>query len=187
MRDRMAVLEINPMLVLEFPLQALQHEIVEIVAPQLVVSVAGQDFGDVALDAYDRHVKGPAAKVVNHGGVMRRVAETVREAGGGRLIEDAYDFQTGKLASLAGGVALSVRKVGRYGNDGSSDRLMESLFSPLHQLAKNQRGNLLGREFLVRELHRLGRLYIHCVPRPRIEGLPLTGNLLNVELRQRVI
>src|SRR5437870_4581306 len=140
MRDRVTVLEVDPILALEFPFQALEQKIVKIVASELVVPVAGEDFGDVAFDAYDRDVKRSPAKVVNHGGVMCGVAETVRETGGRRLIEDAHDFQARELSGLTGGVALGVRKVGWYGNDRLSDWLMQIAFSPFHQLAKNQRG-----------------------------------------------
>src|SRR3989440_4899175 len=148
------------MLALEFPFQAREQKIVKIVASELVVSVAGQDFGDVAFDAYDGDVKRSAAKVVNHGGMMRGIAETVRQTGGRRLIKDAHDFQAGQLSGLPRGVALGVRKVGRYGNDHLSDRLIQIVLGPFHQLVKNQRGDLLGRELLVSELHCLGRTHL---------------------------
>src|SRR5271165_520253 len=156
----MAVLEVNPILALEFPFQAPEQKIVKIVPSELVVSVAGEDFGDVALDTYDGYVKRPAAKVVSLGGVMPGIAETVRETGGRRFIEDAHDFQTCQFASLTRSVALGVRKIGRYGNDRFCDRLFEIALSPLHQLTKNQGGDLLGRELLVSELHRLGRTHL---------------------------
>src|SRR5436853_661671 len=178
MRDRMAVSEVNPMLVLEFPLQALEQEVVEIIASQLVVPVAGQDLGDVPLNTYNGHIKGPAAEIINHGGMMDRVAKTVRETGGRWLIEDAHDFQACKFSGLAGSVALSVRKVRRYGNDRFSDSLIESLFSPLRQLSKNQRRDLLGRKFLVAKLHRFGRTHLSLNTsngQIRIEQLLMTG------------
>src|SRR6266852_1070990 len=93
-------------------------------------------------------------------GVMCGIAETVRQTGGRRLIEDTHDFQAVKLSGLPGGVALGVRKVVRYGNDCLSDRLTEIVVSPIHQLAKNQRGDLLESELLGSELHGLGRTHL---------------------------
>ena len=156
----MAVLEVNSILALEFPFEAREQKIVKIVASELVVSVAGEDFSDVAFDAYDRDVKRSAAKVVNQGGVMRGIPETVRQTGGRRLIEDAHHLQPGELSGFPRGVALGVRKVGRNGNDRLSDRLMQFVLRPFHHSAKNQRGDLLGRELLVSDLHRLGRTHL---------------------------
>src|SRR5437016_8482048 len=161
------MLEVNSMLALEFPFEAREQKIVKIVASELVVSVAGEDFSDVAFDAYDRDVKRSAAKVVNQGGVMRGIPETVRQTGGRRLIEDAHHLQPGELSGFPRGVALGVRKVGRNGNDRLSDRLMQFVLRPFHHSAKNQRGDLLGSDLFVSDLHRLGRTLLPLVATDR--------------------
>src|SRR5881392_2263976 len=62
MSGRVATAEVNTITVLEFSFQTLQQQVVKVIAAELIVAVAGKHFGDVALNADDRNVKGAAAK-----------------------------------------------------------------------------------------------------------------------------
>src|SRR6266550_9262791 len=116
MSGRVATAEVNTITVLEFSFQTLQQQVVKVIAAELIVAVAGKHFGDVALNADDRNVKGAAAKVVDHGGVVGSIAETVGEAGGSRLIEDPHHFQACQHSGLPGGVALGIGEIRRHGD-----------------------------------------------------------------------
>ena len=113
MSGRVATAEVDTITLLEFSFQTLQQQVVKVIAAELIVAVAGKHFGDVALN-----VEGAAAEVVDHGGVVGSITETVGEAGGSRLIEDPHHFQACQHSGLPGGVALGIGEIRRHGDDG---------------------------------------------------------------------
>ena len=115
---RVSLAEIHAVLLFELRRQALGQQIVEVVAAEVVVAVAGQHFGDVAFHGHHRDIEGAAAEVVNERRVPRSVAVAVGQAGRGGLVEDAHHFQSGQRAGLARGVALGIRKIGGNGDHG---------------------------------------------------------------------
>ena len=134
----MAAAEVNTILVLELPLQALQQKVVKIIAAELIIAVAGEHFGDVAFHDDDGDVEGAAAEVVDHGRVARGIPEAISQAGGGGLIKNAHHLQAGQHSGLARGVALGVREIGRHGDDGLFYALVQVASRPFHQLAKDE-------------------------------------------------
>src|SRR5258708_36646476 len=106
MSGRVATAEVNTITVLEFSFQTLQQQVVKVIAAELIIAVAGKHFGDVALNADDRDVEGAATEVVDHGGVVGSIAETVAEGGGSRPIRDRHHFQASQPPGLPGGLPL---------------------------------------------------------------------------------
>ena len=103
----------------------LEQQIVEVVAAELRVAVAGQHLDDAFLGLHDGHVEGAAAEVVDEHAAQLALAGVVGQRGGGRLVEDAHHFQPGQLAGLARRLALGVVEVGGHGDDRLVDRLPE--------------------------------------------------------------
>ena len=155
-RQRMLRADTHAVPFVELGLQLLQQEIVEIVAAQVVVAVAGQHFGDIALHHDHRNVEGAAAQVVHHHGAARAVAEAVGQAGGGRLVENPHHFQPGHHARFARGIALRVGEVRGHRDHGAFHRLLQIAAGPLGQFAQDQRGDLLRRETFVAQQYGLG-------------------------------
>ena len=71
------------------------------------------------------------------------VVEAVRQRGGGRLVDDAQDFEAGDLAGVARGLALRVVEVGGDGDDRLGDRLAEEVLGERLDLHQHERGDLL--------------------------------------------
>ena len=57
----------------------IEQELVEVVAAQLVVAVAGQHLGHVPRDLHDGHVEGAAAQVVDQHGAVSLAVGAVGE------------------------------------------------------------------------------------------------------------
>ena len=128
-----------------------EEQLVEIVAAELGVAVAGQDLDDAVLDLGDRDVERAAAQVVDqqplHLGGMR----VVGQHGGGRLVDDPDDLQSGQLARLAGGLPLAVVEEGGHRDDRLRDRLAQGLLGALLERPQDDRRDFLGRVLLVSE------------------------------------
>jgi hypothetical protein len=70
------------------------------------------------------------------------VLEAVRERGGGRLVDDAQDYEPCDLAGVLGRLALGVIEIGRHGDDRLLDLLAEIGFRRLLHLLQDEGGDL---------------------------------------------
>ena len=80
------------------------------------------------------------------------LAGIVGQRGGGRLVEDADDFQPGQFAGLAGGLALGVVEVGGHGDDGLADIGTQLGRGAVAELAQDHGRDFLRPKFLLAEL-----------------------------------
>ena len=120
----------TPYSLVELVADVVQEQVVEVVAAELGVAVAGQHLDDAALGLDDGHVERAAAEVVDEEPLGPGLRRVVGQGGGGRLVEDADDLQPGELAGLAGGLPLGVVEVRRDGDDRLADRLPEFALGP---------------------------------------------------------
>src|SRR4029077_13543241 len=81
--------EIDVVLILEFFDDVLKEQLVEVVAAQLGVAVARQDFNNAFLGLNDRDVEGAAAEIIDKDAVQAGILRIVGKRGRGRLIENA--------------------------------------------------------------------------------------------------
>ena len=86
----------------EFVADVVQQQLVEIVAAELRVAVAGLDLDHAVLDLRHRDVERAAAQVVDQEPLHLGRMGVVGEHGGGRLVDDPDDLQPGQLAGLRG-------------------------------------------------------------------------------------
>ena len=77
----------------------LEQQVVEVVAAELGVAVAGQHLDDALLGLDDGDVEGAAAEVVDEHAPQVGLVGVVGQRGGRRLVEDADDFQPGQLGA----------------------------------------------------------------------------------------
>ena len=109
--------QVDAVLFLETVADILQQQIVEIVAAELGVAVAGQDLDHSFLGLDDRYVEGAAAQIVDQHAPQFALAGIVGQGGGSRLIKDADDFEASQFAGFARGLALGVVEIGRHSDD----------------------------------------------------------------------
>ena len=91
------------------------------------------------------YVKSAAAQVVDHDGLGLAVVQAVGQGRGGRLVDDALDFQPGDASGILGGLALGIVKVGRHRDDGLGDRLAKIGLGVRFEFLQDQGADLLGR------------------------------------------
>lgn len=150
---RMFLAQIEAVALAKLVRQAGGEQIVEVVATEVVVAMAGQHFGDVAFDRDHRNVEGAAAEVVYQHRVARPVPIAVSEAGGRGFIQDAHHLQARQSAGLARGVSLPVGEIGGHRNHGLLRKLAQGAMGPLRQLTQDESRYFLRRELLSAHCH----------------------------------
>ena len=125
------------------------QQVVDVVAAEVRVAVGGDDFEDAVVQLENRNVEGAAAEVVDRDDAVLLLVEAVGERCGGRLVDQAQDFESGDAAGVFRGLTLRVVEICGDGDDRLRDRLSEKAFGVALELAKNQRGNFRRRESLV--------------------------------------
>ena len=121
----------------------LDEELVEVVATEVGVAVAGFHLDDAALGDDDRDVEGAAAEVIDEEIFIGGFLCSVGEGGGGRLVEDALDVEAGEFSGGASGEALALVKKGGDGDDGGGEGAAEGGFCAPLEFAEDEGGNFL--------------------------------------------
>jgi hypothetical protein len=148
------VAQVDAVLGQEAVADVIQEPLVEVVAAEVGIAVAGEDLDDAALDLGDRDVEGAAAEVVDEQPLPLGRVRVVGQHGGGRLVDDPDDLQPGELARLAGRRALALVEEGGDGDHRLLDRLAQRLLGALLERPEDDRRDLLGRVLLVAERDR---------------------------------
>jgi hypothetical protein len=72
----------------------------------------GQNLKDTIVDGEKGHIKGASSEIVDDDlGFTTLLVKTVGDGGGGRLVDDTEDLETGDGSGILGGLALSVVEV----------------------------------------------------------------------------
>ena len=121
-----------------------EQELIEVVAAKLGVAVAGEDLDDALLDLCHRDIERSAAQVVDEQPFPVARVRVVGQDGGGGLVDDPHDLQPGKLARLAGGLALAVVEEGRHGDHRLGDRVAQRLLGSILERPQDDRRDFLG-------------------------------------------
>jgi len=86
--------------------------VVEIFTSEMGVTSGGQNFEDTVVDGEKGNIEGSSSEIVNDDlGFTALLVETVGDGGGGRLVDDTEDLETGDGSGILGGLALSVVEV----------------------------------------------------------------------------
>ena len=138
--------QIDALFLFELGCEVVDNALVEVFAAQVGVAVGGFDFEHTVADLEDRDVERAAAEVVDRDRLgLLLLVEAVGECCGGRLVDDAEDFEACYLAGVFGRLTLGVVKVSRDSDDGLIDLLTELGFSGFLHLLKDEGRDLLGR------------------------------------------
>src|SRR5690606_15401861 len=129
--------QINAAFFLELVDDVVDDALVKVFATQEGVTVGGEHFKllltvDIG-DFDDGHVKRTATQVVHSDLAITLVSlvQTESQSCGGRLVDDALDFQTGNAACVLGCLTLAVVKVSRHGNHGLGYFFAQVVFGSL--------------------------------------------------------
>jgi hypothetical protein len=98
--------QIHPLLLFKFVEDPVHEGIVPIVTPEMGVAIGGFDFENAVADFQHGDVKGPPSQIVNRNFFVLLFVEPVGQGGGGRLIDNPQNFQSGNASGILGGLAL---------------------------------------------------------------------------------
>ncbi len=106
---------------------------VVVVTTQGGISASGHDLEHALREAQDRDVKSAAAQIVDGVDAFAGVVQPVGDCRGCRFVDQAQHIDAGQLGRILGGLALGIVKVGRHGNDGAIQVIVESVFGAIAQ------------------------------------------------------
>lgn len=116
--DRHAVLgKIESRLLLELGDDVVDELDVKVLSSEVGVSVGRLDLEDTVLHLEDRDIKGSSSEIVDGDQASVGAVESVSEGGGGGLVDDAENVESGDGSGVLGGLTLGVVEVGGNGND----------------------------------------------------------------------
>ena len=110
------------------------EQIVDVVAAEVRVAVGRKHLIDVAFGGGDQlengNIERAAAEIVDGDAAALLFVQAVGKRRGGRLVDEAQDFEAGDFAGVLGGLALRVVEIGGDGDDGAVDRFAEDRLRP---------------------------------------------------------
>ena len=98
------------MLALELLDEVVDQAVVEILTTQVSVTGSRLDLEDTVLDGENGDIEGSTAQIEDQDVALGAdlLVKTVGDGGGGRLVDDTEDVQTGDGTSILGGLTLKV-------------------------------------------------------------------------------
>ena len=153
---RLVDLVVEPVL-LALGQHALGDGAVEIVAAQRGVAAGRQHLEHALLQPQQGEVEGAAAEIVDRVEALGTLVQAVGQRRRRRLVDQAQHFETGDAGGIAGRGARGIVEIGRHGDDGALDRLVQRLLGALAQRLQD-----LGRD-LDRRARPAGDAQLHHV------------------------
>ena len=101
---------------------------VVIISAQCRVAPGGKHFKHATREAQDGDVEGAAPQVVHGVHTFAGLIQAIRNGSRRGLVDQTQHVQTGQLRRVFGGLAVRIVKVGRYGDDGTVQVVVEGVF-----------------------------------------------------------
>ncbi len=140
--DRGLVDLVGKAIALAFRQHALGNGAVQVVAAQGRVAAGRQHLEHALLQPQHGEVEGAAAQIVDRVKSFGALVQTVGQRRRRRLVHQAQHFEAGNARGIAGRSACGIVEIGRDGDDGPFDRLLQRFFGALTQGLQNLGGNL---------------------------------------------
>ena len=117
-------------LAFELSLEVVEQSVVKVLSTKVGVTGGGLDGEDTADNREERNIERSTSKVEDEDGALLLVlvvgrVETVRNGGGGGLVDDPENVEASNRTSVLGGETLGVVEVGGDGDDGLFDGLAD--------------------------------------------------------------
>jgi len=129
--------------------EVLHDTVVEILTTKVSVTSGSQDLENAVVNRQKRHIESTTTKIVNNDlALVTGLIKTVGDSGGGGLVDNTEDVETGDSTGILGSLTLGVAEVGGNGNNGVGDSLAQEALGDLLHLTEDHGGNLLRGEGL---------------------------------------
>jgi hypothetical protein len=169
--------QVNTGVLLELGNEVADEGNVEVLSSEVSVTVGGLDLEDTLLDLKDGDIESSSTQVEDSDNAVLVLLKTVGKSGGGGLVDNTENVQSGDLTGVLGGLTLGVVEVGGDGDDGVLDGLIKVGLGGLLHLLEDESSDLGGRVLLSTGLD----------PGITVGVLDdLVGNMLDITLDLRV-
>ena len=159
--------------------KVVDNSLIEVLTTEMGVTGSSLDLEDTVVDSQDGNIESTTTEIVDDDlAFLVGLVQTVGEGGGGGLVDDTENVETGDGTSVLGGGTLGIVEVGGDGDDGVGDLLAEVRLGDFLHLAQNHGADLLGGESLLTTVHAMSVLVSH--------GLFGCDLLLNLDLDSRL-
>jgi hypothetical protein len=130
--------------------EIINHAVIEIFSAQVSVSSSGFDFENTFLNRQKRHVEGTTTKIKDKNRLFFSfLVQTVGNGGGGGLVDDTENVESGNGSSVLGGLSLRIVEISWDCDDRVLDFLGKVGFSNLLHLGEDHGRDLLRLELLL--------------------------------------
>ena len=103
--------------------EVVDETVVEVLTTKVSVTSGSLDLEDTLLDGQERDIESTTTKIVDEDVALTLdlLVKTVGDGGGGGLVDDTEDVETGDETGVLGGLTLGVVEVGGDGDDSVVD------------------------------------------------------------------
>ena len=134
LHSQRVVTQVNALIFLKLVNEVVDQTSIEVFTAQVGITVGRQNFkGFFAVNFVDfdnGDIEGTTTEVVyRDGAVADFFIQTVSQRGGGRFVDDTFDFQTCDTAGVFSCLTLSIVKISRYGDNRFSYWFTQVIFS----------------------------------------------------------
>lgn len=147
------LLQVNAVRLLELVDDVVDENDVEIFTTQVSVTVGRLDLEHTLLHLQDGDIESATSEIVNRDHGRIRLVETVSEGGGGGLVDDSENLETGDGTSVLGSLSLRIVEVGGDSDNSMLDGLTEVCRSSVLHLTDDKGTDLGGRVGLALSLN----------------------------------
>jgi hypothetical protein len=156
--------------------KVVDNSLIKVFTTEMGVTGSSLDLEDTVVDSQDGDIESTTTEIVDDDlAFLVGLVQTVGEGGGGGLVDDTENVETGDGTSVLGGGTLGVVEVGGDGDDGVGDLLTEVGLGDFLHLAQNHGADLLGGESLLTTANTMSvvsltwALCMRLTPEPRPE------------------
>jgi hypothetical protein len=83
--------------------------VVKVLSSEVRVTGGGENLEDAVVDREERDIERSSSEIIDDDvALASSLVETIGDGGGGRLVDDAEDVETGDRSGVLGGLTLSV-------------------------------------------------------------------------------
>jgi hypothetical protein len=126
--------------------KVVDETVVKVFTSQMGVTGSSLDLEDTLLNGQDGDIESSSSEIEDKNVLLTLglLVKTVGDSGGGRLVDDSENLETGNDTSILGGLSLRVVEVGGNGDDSLTDGSTKVGLGGLLHLDEDHGRDLLG-------------------------------------------